>query len=625
MKKEFPSRYYMEGIAEANVIGMAAGMAMDGFIPYVNTIATFITRRCYEQVAVDLCLHDLPVRLIGNGGGYVYAPLGPTHQAIEDIAIMRALPHMTVTAVCDAEEMTRLMDATLDWPHPIYIRLGKGGDPVISKPERGFAIGKAIDMIDGEQEDRTCCWSATGVATTAGAQGRGRAGGGWHPLPAAARPYRQAARPRRHRRGGDQDGTGRHGRGAQRRRRSGQRGARGPVGRDDGRAAAGQAARHSRPLLRSLRQPASVDGGLRHRREGHRLDGAATLWRNCSSEQCLRASGATTNATWPTRFMRDGYVVLPAESRDDLDAFATCWPTSRPPTSSCRWPEDKGAFLDRIHEKVDVQRLNDLRLAVIREMNEEPWTQGLLLQHGAARLSRSWSATSSPCSCASISASSCPNDDSSLLPVHADVWSGDSPYEVVLWVPYVHVYGTKTMFILPRDKDARYQARMGELKLKSAEELYRTIEPDLRWLDIPYGNVLLFTQNVMHGNIVNREAGDAVVEQLPLQERVLAVSRQEARRVLRADPGPAGDRDRRQLQAAFGRLMQTNQKGYRGYVFSRSVDNHRVPQHIQNLVIRDYAQRRKLALSAERDRICHARTATWSSSRFWRIWRRSMA
>jgi transketolase len=166
MKKEFPSRYYMEGIAEANVIGMAAGMAMDGFIPYVNTIATFITRRCYEQVAVDLCLHDLPVRLIGNGGGYVYAPLGPTHEAIEDIAIMRALPRMTVTAVCDAEEMTRLMDATLDWPHPIYIRLGKGGDPVISKAERGFAIGKAIDMIDGETGASDVLLVATGVATT---------------------------------------------------------------------------------------------------------------------------------------------------------------------------------------------------------------------------------------------------------------------------------------------------------------------------------------------------------------------------------------------------------------------------------------------------------------------------
>src|SRR5215467_3467369 len=166
MKREMPERYYMEGVTEANVIGMAAGLAMEGFIPYVNTIATFITRRCYEQVAVDLCLHDLPVRLIGNGGGYVYAPQGPTHQAIEDIAIMRALPHMTVTAVCDAEEMTRLMDATLDWPHPIYIRLGKGGDPVISKPERGFAIGRAIDMIDGVQDASDVLLIATGVATT---------------------------------------------------------------------------------------------------------------------------------------------------------------------------------------------------------------------------------------------------------------------------------------------------------------------------------------------------------------------------------------------------------------------------------------------------------------------------
>jgi transketolase len=166
MKRDFPSRYYMEGISEANVIGMAAGMAMDGYIPYVNTIATFITRRCYEQVAVDLCLHDLPVRLIGNGGGYVYAPLGPTHQAIEDIAIMRALPHMTVTAACDAEEMTRLMEATLDWPHPVYIRLGKGGDPVISQPERGFAIGKAIDMIDEVRDASDVLFVGTGVATT---------------------------------------------------------------------------------------------------------------------------------------------------------------------------------------------------------------------------------------------------------------------------------------------------------------------------------------------------------------------------------------------------------------------------------------------------------------------------
>jgi len=164
MKAEMPERHFMEGVTEANVIGMAAGMAMDGFMPFVNTIATFITRRCYEQVALDLCLHDLPVRLIGNGGGLVYAPLGPTHLAVEDIAIMRALPNMTVTAVSDADEMTRLMEASLEWPHPIYIRLGKGGDRVISRPENGFEIGRGIVAREGATSDPVVLIS-TGVMT----------------------------------------------------------------------------------------------------------------------------------------------------------------------------------------------------------------------------------------------------------------------------------------------------------------------------------------------------------------------------------------------------------------------------------------------------------------------------
>src|SRR5262245_23865311 len=165
MIRDMPERYYMEGITEANVVGMAAGLAMEGFVPYVNTIATFITRRCYEQVAVDLCLHNLPVRLIGNGGGLVYAPLGPTHLAIDDIAIMRALPNMTVVAVCDAEEMTRFMRQSVDWPLPIYIRLAKGGDPVISREEHGFAIGKAIVMRRA-RAPRPVVFMSTGVMTT---------------------------------------------------------------------------------------------------------------------------------------------------------------------------------------------------------------------------------------------------------------------------------------------------------------------------------------------------------------------------------------------------------------------------------------------------------------------------
>jgi transketolase len=146
MKTEMPERFFMEGVCEQNIVGLAAGLAMDGFIPYVNTIATFLTRRCFEQIAIDLCLHRLPVRLIANGGGVVYAPLGPTHLALEDMGILRTLPHMTVVAPADATEMERFMECTLDWPDPIYIRLGKGGDPVVTKGQDGFTIGAAVTL-----------------------------------------------------------------------------------------------------------------------------------------------------------------------------------------------------------------------------------------------------------------------------------------------------------------------------------------------------------------------------------------------------------------------------------------------------------------------------------------------
>ncbi|NQT72539.1 MAG: transketolase [Chloroflexi bacterium] len=148
-KAEMPDRFFMEGIMEATIIGMAAGLAMEGKIVYVNTIATFITRRCFEQIVLDLCLHNVNVRLIGNGGGMVYAPLGPTHEAIEDIAIMRAIPNMTVTAPADADEMRRLMPLTVNHNGPIYIRLGKGYDPIVTTNDIPFEIGKVIPMRDG--------------------------------------------------------------------------------------------------------------------------------------------------------------------------------------------------------------------------------------------------------------------------------------------------------------------------------------------------------------------------------------------------------------------------------------------------------------------------------------------
>jgi len=148
-RAEMPERFFMEGISEANIIGMASGLAMEGKIPYVNTIASFITRRAYEQVLLDVCLHNLNVRFIGNGGGLVYAPLGPTHTTIEDIAAMRCIPNMTIVAPADANEMRQFMVKTIDYSGPIYVRLAKGYDPIVTHKNIPFVIGKAVNMKKG--------------------------------------------------------------------------------------------------------------------------------------------------------------------------------------------------------------------------------------------------------------------------------------------------------------------------------------------------------------------------------------------------------------------------------------------------------------------------------------------
>ncbi len=149
-KREVPDRFFMEGISEQAILGMSAGLAMEGFIPYVNTIASFITRRAFEQIVIDLCLHNLPVRLIGNGGGLVYGPLGPTHQTFEDIAILRTLPNMAILAPADAHEMKNLMPLTVDLKGPVYIRLAKGHDPVVTDCIKYYKIGEPVVLKKGK-------------------------------------------------------------------------------------------------------------------------------------------------------------------------------------------------------------------------------------------------------------------------------------------------------------------------------------------------------------------------------------------------------------------------------------------------------------------------------------------
>ncbi len=124
MNREMPGRAHMCGVSEQAMIGMAAGMAMEGCIVWCHTIASFLTRRCFEQIALDVGMQNLPVRLLGSGGGLCYSHLGPSHLAIDDMALMRSIPNMTVISACDAEEMTKLMDGSMDLPGPAYFRIG---------------------------------------------------------------------------------------------------------------------------------------------------------------------------------------------------------------------------------------------------------------------------------------------------------------------------------------------------------------------------------------------------------------------------------------------------------------------------------------------------------------------
>ena len=150
-KDKFPDRVLMEGIAEQHLVGFAAGLAHEGFFPIVHTISTFLTRRSYEQIAVDVALDLLPVLFLGSGGGMVYAPLGPTHQAIEDFALMSSIPGMAVVAPADPEEMSITLKLLRAEAGPAYVRVGKGGEPIVTSTAPPLKLGQMRLLIAGER------------------------------------------------------------------------------------------------------------------------------------------------------------------------------------------------------------------------------------------------------------------------------------------------------------------------------------------------------------------------------------------------------------------------------------------------------------------------------------------
>lgn len=143
-------RFFNCGVAEANMTGVAAGLALQGFRPFTYTIVPFATTRCLEQIRVDICYHHLPVTVVGVGGGIAYASLGATHQACEDLALLRALPEMQVICPADAVEVELAMEAILRQDKPVYLRLGKKNEPILHPNPPPFEIGRSICLQTGK-------------------------------------------------------------------------------------------------------------------------------------------------------------------------------------------------------------------------------------------------------------------------------------------------------------------------------------------------------------------------------------------------------------------------------------------------------------------------------------------
>ena len=127
-KAQHKDRFINCGVAEQNMTGVAAGLAMQGFLPITYTIAPFCTTRCLEQIRVDVAYHNLPVTIVSVGSGLSYAGLGPTHHSCEDIAFLRAIPNMRIFCPATPLELENILKYTFDNPAPTYIRMGKKGE-----------------------------------------------------------------------------------------------------------------------------------------------------------------------------------------------------------------------------------------------------------------------------------------------------------------------------------------------------------------------------------------------------------------------------------------------------------------------------------------------------------------
>jgi transketolase len=147
--EKIPGQFLNAGVAEQNMTGIAAGMALSGKIAVTYSIANFPTLRCLEQIRNDICYHDANVKIVSVGGGFAYGAMSVTHHAMEDLGVMRCIPNLIVVAPGDPVEARAATRAVIADHGPVYLRLGKAGEPTVHQHEINFTIGKAIRFRDG--------------------------------------------------------------------------------------------------------------------------------------------------------------------------------------------------------------------------------------------------------------------------------------------------------------------------------------------------------------------------------------------------------------------------------------------------------------------------------------------
>jgi transketolase len=143
VRDQYPGHFYNIGISEQDLVGTAAGLALGGMIPYVSTYGVFLSGRAFDQIRTTVCYNNLKVRFGGAHAGISVGPDGATHQALEDMALARVLPRMTVIAPCDSEETRKAVIAAADIDGPVYFRFGREAVPVITDETTPFTLGKA--------------------------------------------------------------------------------------------------------------------------------------------------------------------------------------------------------------------------------------------------------------------------------------------------------------------------------------------------------------------------------------------------------------------------------------------------------------------------------------------------